>query len=138
MTLIYSLNRLTWPLAAFVLALSLLAAPGLAFAHGEEVGVEPSQAKHGDVITVSGKGFSADETLTLALEGLRGRVNLGEVKTGPDGTFSVKFTIPEEATPGTYQLKVAGADETVTLAVSILEESTSPATPSPWKNVALI
>lgn len=117
--------RLSWWLpVAIGLAVALLAlAARPAFAHGEEVTVEPAQAKHGETITVSGKEFPADRPLTISLDGARDKVLLGEVTTNADGDFSVQFTIPEEATPGSYQLKVVGADEPVTLDFSVLEEA---------------
>jgi hypothetical protein len=92
--------------------------------------VEPTRAKHGETIAISGKGFPANETLTITLEASRSVVTLGEVKAGPEGDFSARFNLPEEASPGAYQLKVRSEDEVVTVDFAVLEEADGSQAPS--------
>ena len=101
---------------------SFLLGPIPALAHGEEVTVEPAEARHGDTITVSGTDFSANQVLPIILEGTLGAFRLGEATVDSNGTFSVQFTIPEEVTPGNNQLKVTAGDEVATVAFRVLAE----------------
>ncbi len=66
--------------------------------------ISPTSALPGAVITVSGAGYNATETVTIKL----GSTTIGTATTS-SGAFSVSVTIPLTMVPGTYTMTGTGA-----------------------------
>lgn len=123
----HKLRTLSWTAMALVVAVLTLAWAPPAFAHAEAVTVEPSQAEHGESVTVSGKGLAADRDLTIVLVGKQGTITVATVRTDASGDFSAQFVAPEEATPGDYQLEVRGGDDVEVVEFTLFEKGERPA-----------
>ncbi|MBI3950028.1 MAG: IPT/TIG domain-containing protein [Acidobacteria bacterium] len=66
----------------------------------EIVLVEPAEVTPGETITLSGTGFGSNEPIVVYLGD--SPVNLGtEVRTNPDGAFTVSFVATEDLVPPT-------------------------------------
>ena len=94
-----------------------------AFVHAAEVTVAPAQARPGDSIVISGQGFPANQTLTIALESPQSSVDIGVAKTDSRGVFSTQIATPVEMEPGDYRLKVTGGENATEVDFRILAEA---------------
>lgn len=92
-----------------------------ASAHGESIDVQPTEARPGDSVTITGNEFPAGEEVEVLLEGVSGEIDLGHAEAGEDGRFVVAFTIPSTAAPGSYQMVAVTGDDRITLDFTILE-----------------
>ena len=118
-----------------LISLAFIAVPvGIARAHGEPIiAVEPPIVAAGAQIGVTGTEMEPGEVFTVSLEGLSGSIPLGEATaTGEEdeGGFTVTFTIPADATPGSYTVSAAAEDgdtTTADLTVTAPSESASAA-----------
>lgn len=105
-------------------ALVLTAAP--ARAHEDGVLKLASRAlAAGDTIPVAGEKFSRRSELALFLVGVRGRIDLGKVRSDSAGAFTVRLALPADAAEGAYRLVAAAADgdEVATLDVTLAPRS---------------
>ena len=86
--------------------------------------VDRGQVAPGDVVTVTGTGFKAGETVKFTLKGSGSSVALGTGVADASGSLVVKLTIPADTAAGDYTLEgvgqVSGLVATVALKVSSL------------------
>jgi len=73
------------------------------------IAVQPSVVRPGDAATVTGRGFSPNETITLALNGSAFNTRPTEVTTRGDGTFTAVFTAPSTLLNGANTISAIGA-----------------------------
>ena len=107
------LHRLLVPLALLA-AITLLAVAGarFAYAHGNpEIMVNPNPAPAGSTVTIEGQGFEEDVEVSLSLEGMSGTIALRTAMTDAEGAFHLELTLPNSATPGSYQVRAEGGDD---------------------------
>jgi hypothetical protein len=76
----------------------------------------------GDSLQVTGEKFGARNRLTLVLEGLAGRVELGTVTADAGGTFATRVRVPTGLDDGSYRLLALATDgdEAASLDVIVL------------------
>jgi hypothetical protein len=108
----------------FVLAGPVAAAGTLA--------VTPASGAPGDQLTASGTGIAAGQPVTLQWDG---NTSVGQGSSGTDGSFSIQFAIPANATPGGHQLRACIRSDCsiappFTVAVTTVSASGGPS-PSP-------
>ncbi|MBI3954198.1 MAG: hypothetical protein HY330_06760 [Chloroflexi bacterium] len=111
------------PLLVFTLlaaVVALVAAPRLALAHGEAIQVDPSQAKPGQTVTVTGTGWEAGSTVRVALEGTRGIVSLGTIEAGAKGGFTLQVTLSKDLRPGSYRLVARLGDDSAAVDFTVM------------------
>ena len=108
-------SRWTTPLSA--LAVAAVAVGGFflggpASAHGNpEIVVTPNPAPGGTLITIEGEEFEENVEVSLSLEGVSGSIALGMAMTDAEGRFHQEVALPNSATPGSYQLRAEGGDD---------------------------
>ena len=88
--------------------------------------VSPTTGNVGTVITVSGTGFGAGKTMTIAYDGTPVTEATATVNT--DGTFSTTFNAPASIHGGHT---ITATDGTTTMASTFTMESTAPPIPAP-------
>lgn len=75
--------------------------------------VTPNSGEVGNIATVTGFGFAANETVQVYWDNTQ--TNLGLTSANVDGTFSgsaaIVFTVPFGATPGTHTIEVNGSSQ---------------------------
>lgn len=91
-----------------------------ALAHGEVITAEPTEAKSGETVTITGDDFPAGEEVELLLDGVRGTADLGHTEVNAAGTFEFVAEIPAGTAPGLYQLVAATEDDRVTVDFTVL------------------
>ncbi|HWP36801.1 MAG TPA: hypothetical protein VNL18_04525 [Gemmatimonadales bacterium] len=64
----------------------------------------------GDSVSVQGERFARNSSMTLALLGVTGQLNLGTVRSDSTGKFALPLLVPANAAAGSYRL-VAIADD---------------------------
>lgn len=106
-------------------ATALLAVPGVASAHEEEVSVSPGQALPGQVITVAGTGFGAGGEISIHFEG--DHHSAGRTQVASDGSFSVAIAVPEDLASGPRAIVVTAGREEFTAPFRVL----APGAPQP-------
>jgi hypothetical protein len=77
------------------------------------VRVNPNSGAVGNIATVTGFGFAANETVQVYWDNTQ--TNLGLTSANVDGTFSgsaaIVFTVPFGAMPGTHTVEVNGRSQ---------------------------
>jgi len=64
----------------------------------------------GERISLAGEKFGPRSELALFLVGVRGRLELGKVRTDSVGAFKTHVVLPSDAEPGVYRLVALAAD----------------------------
>ncbi|MBN9392865.1 MAG: hypothetical protein J0I20_32840 [Chloroflexi bacterium] len=128
-------------LLTLVFSLGVGMGVGTALAHGgPEVSVKPLAPKAGSEITVNGSDLGANSTIEVRLIGTNVNVALGEVVGDDDGAFTVKYTLPTDLRPGTYQIEAKGAESATTQitvgATSVAVQPTPTPAPQPATTAA--
>jgi hypothetical protein len=74
----------------------------------------------GDTLTVSGEGFSPDETVQIELQS--DPVVLATIDADESGTFQTSVTVPRDTSPGPHDIVATGAisDEEVRVRITVL------------------
>jgi hypothetical protein len=131
------------PGAIVALLLALMMVPSVtyassAFAQGSSVTISPAQGPAGTSVTGTGTGWTAGDQIQAIWNGPTGTDVGSPVTVNSSGDFTLPFTVPSSASPGSYQVafydssqryfEVAGEDFTVT-------QVTTPAAPSNVKMV---
>lgn len=102
-------------LCSLALTVAVVSGNRTAEAHGNpEVRVEPESAMSGEDVTIEGEGFEEDSEVSLTLEGVLGEISLGSVTTDSEGAFSLAASLPAAVAPGSYKVRVVGADDVAT------------------------
>jgi hypothetical protein len=113
-------TRLALVRSLIFLAAMALAPVGITLAHGEPViAVQPAIVAAGGQIIVTGTEMEPGEVFAITLEGVSGSIPLGEATVageGEEGGFTVTFTIPAKAVPGSYTVSAAAEDGDTTTA----------------------
>ncbi len=95
----------------FLVAMFVLAPLGKALAHGVPViAVQPSIAPAGGQITITGTEMESGEKFAISLESTTGTIPLGEataMSEGEEAGFVATYTLPVEASPGSYTVRAA-------------------------------
>lgn len=114
--------------AAALLALPLAPASAAQLTAHDEAVIESARSSvpAGDVLTLTGKDFTAGESYALRLLGALSEYDLGEVEPEEDGTFELELSIPVAVSAGAYQLvAVAGdGDEVARMDLHVLAPNT--------------
>jgi len=104
---------------------ALLLPIGLALAHGAPalVAVQGTVAP-GDKVTLSGDALGKDgDTVTLLLQGVTYQATLGTATLKEDSFDNATFTIPRDASPGTYVIRAKNGQITATAQLEIVAPS---------------
>jgi hypothetical protein len=67
--------------------------------------LQPTTGAPGSNVTITGSDFSKDSMVKLTLEGKD--LNVGNVKTGQDGSFHTSAMVPMDAKEGKNQIKTS-------------------------------
>lgn len=111
-------------LGAFIL--SFLVALPSAWAHGGgAITVQPVVAAPGADIQLQGEGLEANSELEITLIGMGYDAVLGSVTVAADESFRQTFSLPEDASPGVYQIQAKSEDDD-TYTTEITLEAKSP------------
>ena len=110
-------------MAFAVAALALLWPTSATYAHGESVEVVPAEAAPGDTVTIRGQEFTPGEEVEISLESARGSVSLGHAEVDESGDFSVSRQVPDNVSPGSYQVVVATGDDSITVDFTVLQST---------------
>lgn len=124
-------------------------APAIGSAHegGLELTVSPTDIAAGDIVTVSGEGFTASVAMEIHLSGPNGDAHFGDVMVDAEGNFVQKVTIPSNVLPGLYLIRATGDREASAelsvgamagMAVSADELAAERSRSAAWKIVALV
>lgn len=105
--------RFSIVLLASVVFSALLAFGAVSWAHGgAEVSAYPTTVAPGERLFVQGGDINPGGPIALFLEGLKGKIRLGQVQGDEDGGFKASLAIPPDVAPGTYLLRAVGANGT--------------------------
>jgi hypothetical protein len=80
------------------------------------VTLAPSSGPPGTAVTATGSGFPANELVSVLYVPTHTFL-AGGILVQPDGTFTVKFTIPGNAVPGTFNINFISEDHHAPLTV---------------------
>ncbi|MFZ5625138.1 MAG: hypothetical protein ACOY71_12030 [Gemmatimonadota bacterium] len=105
---------------ASIAAFLLLPAPVRAHEEGV-LKLAKRELAAGDTISLAGGKFGRRSELTLVIIGVRGRIELGKVRTDSAGAFTAQLVLPADAAEGAYRLVALAADgdEAATLDVTL-------------------
>jgi hypothetical protein len=99
------------------------------FTIGQKIAITPATGIPGTLVTISGTGFRASQTITITYNAVAVTTNPAVITTGATGSFTATFNVPAglagthpvEATDGTYSYSadfVATADATISQTTS--------------------
>lgn len=83
------------------------------------VAVQPLTPEPGETITVKGDLLGPSSEVEVRLVGMGEDIDLGEIQTDEEGDFTAQFQLPNDLTPGTYQVKAIG-EKTATTQMTVL------------------
>lgn len=117
---------------ALIALLGLWVFAPLGSAHeGAEVSAYPTTVAPGETLFVEGADINPDGPIALFLEGLKGKVRLGQVQGDADGGFKTSVAVPPDLAPGTYLLKAIGANGASATFELVIAAGSSPVTQEP-------
>lgn len=105
--------------------LAVMLVTGTALADGVTgVAVQPLTPEAGEIITVKGDLLGSNSEVEVRIVGLGEDIDLGEVQADAEGDFTAQFQLPDDLTPGTYQVKAIG-EKTATTQITVLGGGTA-------------
>jgi hypothetical protein len=107
--------------------LALLLAPAV-LGHGGSARLllEPARSNPGGTVVVEGDDLSADDQITLAIEGNGQRIEVGRVASDGQGHLTQAFVVPDQLVSGTYQLEAIGSAGDVIAASLVISGAALP------------